>query len=113
MPNAEAEHDFVLIVQKGKADVNYLWTALHNFDKQFRVKKEKLGRKRMLVVKNIGNKKQAMDYLRKVITVAYIYDDLKDVDYRNFVITEENLKLLRTTKAVDNYVDFFKNNYLK
>lgn len=108
----QSNHNFVLIVPSRGADVNYLWTALHHFDEQYKVKKERLGDKRMLVVRNIGNSQQAMEYLKKIVQVDYIYENLKDIEYRNFVITDDNLKLLRSTNAVDNYIQFFKNNYL-
>lgn len=111
--NPEAQHNFVLIVPSRGADVNYLWTALHHFDEQYKVKKEKLGNKRMLVVNGIGVKNDAMAYLKEIVNVEYIYGNLKDVEYRNFVITDKNLDLLRTTNAVDNYIQFFKDNYLK
>lgn len=111
--NAKAQHNFVLIVPARGADVNYLWTALHHFDEQYKVKKEKLGNKRMLVVSHIGTKEEAMAYLKKIVGVDYIYGNLKDLEYRNFVITDENLQLLRSTKAVDNYIQFFKDNYLR
>ncbi|MBS9767404.1 MAG: tetratricopeptide repeat protein [Flavobacteriaceae bacterium] len=111
--NLESGHNFVLIVPRKGVDVNYLWTALHQFDKNFRVKKEKFGEQRMLIVQGIGNKKEAMDYLKKVVQEKYIYGNLKDVQYRNFIITDENLGTLRSTKAVDNYIQFFKDNYLK
>ncbi len=108
-----SRHNFVLIVPEKGVDVNYLWTALHHFDKRYRVKKEKFGGKRILIVEGIGTKKEAMEYLKKIVQVDYIYKNLKDVDYRNFIITDENLSILRSTKAVDNYVAFFKENYLK
>ncbi|PVX52240.1 tetratricopeptide repeat protein [Balneicella halophila] len=110
--HSRGAHNFVLIVPSKGVDVNYLWTALHNFNKDFRVKKEKLGDKRMLIVQNVGTSGEAMSYLKEVVTVDYIYENLQQVEYRNFVITNENLKLLRSTNAVDNYVQFFKDNYL-
>ncbi|PID89350.1 MAG: hypothetical protein CSB01_02450, partial [Bacteroidia bacterium] len=112
-PNLGESHNFVLVLPSKGVDVNYLWTALHHFDKKYRVKKEKLGGKRMLVVEGIGSKAEAMEYLKKVVQVDYVYANLKDVDYRNFVITDANLSILRSTQAVDNYVAFFKDNYLK
>ncbi len=111
--NLETTHNFVLIVPKKGVDVNYLWTALHQFDKKFRVKKEKFGGKRMLIVQEIGVKKEAMKYLKKIVQEKYIYEHLKQIEYRNFIITDENLQILRSSKATDNYIQFFKNNYLK
>lgn len=109
-PNAQ--HSFVLLVPKKGVDVNYLWTALHHFDAKYKVKKERLGTRRMLVVEGIGSQQEAMQYLTKIVNVDYIYENLKDVEYRNFVISKENLSILQSTNAVDNYIQFFKNNYL-
>lgn len=106
-------HSFVLVVPSKGVDINYLWTALHHFDENYRVKKGKLGKQRMLVVEGIGDKEKAMEYIKKVVQTDYIYNNLKDVEYRNFIISTENLELLRSTKAIDNYIQFFKDNYLK
>lgn len=111
--DAKEEHHFVLIVPSKGVDVNYLWTALHHFDEKYRVKKEKLGRKRMLIVEKIGDKEKAMEYIKNIVQIDYIYNNLKDVEYRNFIISNDNLELLRSTKATDNYIQFFKDNYLK
>lgn len=112
--NENTSYNFVLILPRKGTDVNYFWTALHQFDKRFNIRKETFGKQRMLIVENIGNEKEAMEYLQKVVNVPYIYGILeKDkIDYRNFIIDSENLKLLKTSKNLDEYMTFFKSQFL-
>lgn len=110
--NENAVYNFVLLVPRKGVDVNYLWTALHKFNKNFKVKKESLGKKRMLIVQNIGTEKQAMEYLEDVVGERYIYGVIENTDYRNFIISKENLELLRKSKNIDEYITFFKSQFL-
>ncbi len=111
-PNLEEAHSFALIVSSKDADINYLWTALYRYDESYRVSKKNFAGKRILIVKGLENKERAYEYLFEITKQEHIYDRLKEADYRNFIITDSNLDILMQTEAVDNYIQFFKENYL-
>lgn len=68
--------------------------------------------KKMIIVTNMSNKKQAMMYFRAVVTNRNLFKPLKSSVYRNFVISEDNLKVLRKNHQLDEYVECFKKWYL-
>ncbi len=68
--------------------------------------------KNILLVSNLKDKKQAMMYLRAVITNRKLFKELKNEDYYNFVISEENLNVLTKNHKLKEYMIFFKKWYL-
>lgn len=68
--------------------------------------------KEILQVSNLKDKKQGMMYFRAVITNRKLYRELQDKEYRNFVISKENLNILKKNKKLKEYISFFKKWYL-
>lgn len=66
----------------------------------------------IFMVSNLKNKKQGMMYFRAVITNRKLFKVFKDTDYRNFVITERNLEILKSSQKLKEYMNFFKKWYL-
>jgi hypothetical protein len=67
----------------------------------------------ILLVTQMRNKKQAMMYFRAVVTNRNLFDPVEKVDYRNFVISESNLKVLMKDADPKSYLNFFKKWYLQ
>lgn len=111
--NKSDNHKFILLIPSRKVNINKLRNTIYNHDKDFKVLKEPYDSDlNMIVVNNIGSKIEAMIYFNKLLEDQKVYEQLKDVDYRNFVITEENFEKFYVNKSLFPYLEFFKKNYL-
>lgn len=107
-------HDFVLMVPFREINVNRLAETLHQVDPAFLMLKEDYDSDyEMIVVRNIGNKTQALDYMNDVLKSKELFARLAGIDYHYFVITENNLKALQENQNIGQYLKFFEDNYMK
>ncbi len=67
----------------------------------------------LLIIKGIPTLTESMSYFRKVVTTRSLFASLGRATYRNFLITDENLQKLREQNKVDDYIDFFRSNYIQ
>lgn len=110
--NFNENHKFVLLVPVRKTNIGKLRTDIYNHDKDYSVIKDQYDEDLdMIVVNNIGTKTEAMNYFQKLIKDETVYNQLVDVDYRNFIISEENFKKFYINKNLFPYLNFFKENY--
>lgn len=111
--NPADNHKLILLVPVRKVNIGKLRNDVFNHDKDYSVLREQYDVDlNMIVVNNIGSKAEAMEYFRNLVTNDAIYTQLENVDYRNFVISEENFKKFYVEKTLFPYLDFFKENYL-
>ena len=68
---------------------------------------------RLLVVNGIPTLNESMSYFRKVVVTRKLFNSLGQATYRNFLITNENLQKLVEQNKVDEYLDFFRSNYIQ
>jgi hypothetical protein len=68
---------------------------------------------RLLVVNGIPSLNESMSYFRKVVVTRKLFNSLGQATYRNFLITGENLQKLLEQNKVDDYLDFFRSNYIQ
>jgi nicotinic acid phosphoribosyltransferase len=64
-----------------------------------------------IVVKTFENKRQAKKYYKIITKRSDVFTKLRKVDYTQFLITEENLNVLRTDKDLEKYMRFYNKNY--
>ena len=111
--NSNDNHKFILLVPVRKVNIGKLRADIFNHDKDFRVIRDQYDTDlNMIVVNNVGSKSDAMKYFRNLIKDESVYAQLANVEYRNFVITEENFNKFYISKTLFPYLDFFKENYL-
>ncbi len=67
----------------------------------------------LMVVESIPSLNEAMSYFRRVVLNRGLFEPLGQASYRNFLITEENLQTLIDKDKVDEYITFFRNNYIQ
>ncbi|MEN8118368.1 MAG: tetratricopeptide repeat protein [Bacteroidota bacterium] len=67
----------------------------------------------LMVVNGIPALNESMSYFRRVLVNRSLFEPLGQATYRNFLITGENLQTLINEGKVDDYIDFFRNNYLQ
>ena len=111
--DAKDNHKFIILVPVRKINIGKLRTDIYNHDKDYSVLREQYDADlNMIVVNNIGTKSDAMKYFRNLVIDNAVYAQLESVDYRNFIISEENFKNFYVNKTLFPYLDFFKKNYL-
>jgi len=66
----------------------------------------------LLIVNGIPSLNESMSYFRKVVTTRSLFASLGQATYRNFLITNDNLQPLMSENKVDDYITFFRNNYI-
>lgn len=109
-----AAHNFVLAVPFREVNTKRIAEALHLVDPAFSMTKEDYDNEmELIVVKNVGAKEHAMDYLNAVLKDKEVFDRLAGLDYETFIITDQNLKAMQENEYLDEYIKFFNDNYLK
>lgn len=107
-------HKFILMVPSKKINISKLRNDVFNHDKDYSVLKEQYDSDlNMIVVNNIGSKTDAMKYFKALIEDEKVYAQLESIDFRNFIISEENFEKFYINKTLFPYLDFFKKNYLE
>ena len=114
------DHRFVLVFPTEGVDLGALQSGFEKFNRDnfgsgnIKVQMETLDANRvMLVVSGLGGKESAMVYFRKVIADRSLFAPLSDKEYRNFVISAANEKILKEKKNLTPYLEFFGQFYLK
>ncbi|RUT77994.1 tetratricopeptide repeat protein [Ancylomarina longa] len=111
--NFTDNHKFVLLVPVHKMNISKLRNDIYNHDKDYSVLKEQYDADlNMIVVNNIGTKSEAMKYFQNLVQDNTVYTQLQNIEYRNFIISEENFKKFYINKTLFPYLKFFKENYL-
>jgi hypothetical protein len=67
----------------------------------------------LLLVQGIPSVNEAMSYFRKVVSTRSLFDPLGQATYRNFLITGSNLQKLIEDVKVEEYIEFFRTNYIQ
>ncbi|MBL7967670.1 MAG: tetratricopeptide repeat protein [Prolixibacteraceae bacterium] len=65
----------------------------------------------LMIVSSFKTKTEALDYFTKAITNRKLYKSLDTLSYRNFIITDANLRKLSETRRIGEYLNFFKAKY--
>ena len=65
----------------------------------------------LVTVGNFSNFSKAMDYFNLITPDEYVYSDLKQGSFDNFIISTENYGTFFKEKDVEGYRKFFIQNY--
>jgi len=68
---------------------------------------------RILIVEGIPTLNESMSYFRKVVITRSLFEPLGQATYRNFLITGDNLETVLKEEKIEDYIDFFRNNYIR
>lgn len=109
-----------IVVNSKQGDANQLVFNLINYNldnypkKEYNVNSELLDNGYSIVtVKTFQKEADAMDYYRALLGNQDIMKDVNSDDYRKFIISTVNYDILIKNDALDEYMQFFKDNYLK
>jgi len=109
-----AAYCYSFIYLKKQTDEAKLFNAFELFNKAnygsaaIKVSVESLDDKRgILIISGLGPRNSALAYLQRSASDQSLTNSLKGVNFRNFIISIENLKIFRKEKNVLQYMDFF------
>jgi tetratricopeptide (TPR) repeat protein len=116
--NNNDTHTFVIAVKDSTFEmapviakiVNYNVSELSGIKAD--VRSERIAGRESLIVSGIPNGDQAMAYFRKIIINRVLFSDLENEDYLNFIISANNIEVLKKKKDIQEYLAFFRENYL-
>ena len=117
--NIDTTQNFVIAIKDKKLSTRQLLNEFAQFNRSnFRVWNLALQLKetdiyRLFVVQGIPSLNESMSYYRQVIPTRSLFDPLGQATYRNFLITDENLQKLIEQNKVDDYIDFFRSQYIQ
>ncbi len=107
-------HHFVLAVPLRDVNARRIAESLRPVSPGLSVAKENYDAYTALImVKNVGDKAQALAYLKEILKNKEVFDRLAGVDYDAFVIHDSNLKVLRDNDCLKEYMRFFNDRYLR
>lgn len=118
-PQIDTTQNFVIAIQDKKLSTRQLLTDFAKFNQnEFRIWNLALQLKQtdgyqLLVINGIPTLNESMSYFRKVVVTRSLFESLGRSVYRNFLITNENLQKLVAENKVDDYLDFFRSNYIQ
>lgn len=115
----DTTQNFVLAVKDPKLSLRQVMTEFSQFNRsEFRIWNLALQLKpideyQLLVIKGVPSLNESMSYFRRVVVTRSLFEPLGRTTYRNFLITDENLQKLMDENMVDEYMDFFRSNYIQ
>ena len=117
--DADLMHYFVVAYPKSdELDENRLKFDIANYNidhytrQDFEIETENLNENyRMVVVRELNNKENALIYFRSLMRKREVFETLKGVDYVNFVASSENFRTVKQEKDFREYLRFYVRNY--
>jgi tetratricopeptide (TPR) repeat protein len=115
----DTTQNFVIAIQDKNLSTRQLLNDFAQFNRnEFRVwnlalQLKQAGDYQLLVVNGIPTLNEAMSYFRKVVVTRSLFNSLGQATYRNFLVTGENLQKMMEQEKVDDYLDFFRTNYIQ
>lgn len=112
------KQNFVIAVNSPGANLKQTITGFTNHNKEqyaqsdLNISQTKVADYQLMVVGSFKTKNEAIGYFTKAITTRKLYKSLDTLSYRNFIITEANLRKLTETKRIAEYLNFFKDRYI-
>jgi len=117
--NMGAKHLFALIIPQTGVDENAVITAIKQFNTaRFAAQNLKISEtgfntsQLMIQVEGLSDDNAALNYLMSIINNQDIFGLLQNAEYRNFIISEDNLKIFLEKKDIASYMEFYKRFYL-
>ena len=111
--------NFVIAIKDKNLSTRQLLNDFSEFNKnEFRLwnlalQLKQAGDYQLLVVNGIPNLNESMSYFRKVVVTRSLFGSLGQATYRNFLITNENLQKMIDQNKVEDYIEFFRINYIQ
>ncbi len=117
---ADGLQSFVLIIPKEECNPDQLVESIRQYNKRnypqqaLNVTFAMLDDFRLMVkVDGLSDIQSGLSYLRTIAADQQVYGPIQNANYRNFIITPENLDIFKQNKNILLYMEFYKKFYLK
>jgi tetratricopeptide (TPR) repeat protein len=114
----QGQHVFVIAYNQQEGLIDALQDALRAFNKQhyaqqnFSISNMKLAEDKLIfMISGISDRLAAKAYISLFNEKLAAMNALKNYNFNNFVISEENLETLKRTQALNEYLIFYKQHY--
>ncbi len=118
--NATAPHAYAIIVTKGKFDFDKLKSTLEAYNTSYyplmnlKITRTPIDDEQQLItVGMMPEANTARSYMFQVLRKQELLQALRGTEYRSVLISDENQAELLRTKAVADYLNFSRTNYMK
>ena len=115
-----AEHYYVVYFKSEQVDDKRLAFEIRNFNifnfnmRTFNVVTSTFNSNySMITVRPFRNMRQSVNYSKMIANSEDVFNKLRNVDYKIFVISAENFKLLTESRNLNSYMEFYNANYNK
>lgn len=115
-----AEHYYVVYFKSEQVDDKRLAFEIRNFNifnfnmRTFNVVTSTFNSNySMITVRPFRNMRQSVNYSKMIANSEDVFNKLRNVDYKIFVISAENFKLLTESRNLNAYLEFYNTNYNK
>ena len=115
-----AEHYYVVYFKSEQVDDKRLAFEIRNFNifnfnmRTFNVVTSTFNSNySMITVRPFRNMRQSVNYSKMIANSEDVFNKLKNVDYKIFVISADNFKLLTESRNLNSYMEFYNANYNK
>lgn len=112
------KQNFVIAVNAPRDNFKPVITAINGYNnEQFKqlgltIRQAQIGAYQILVVSHFKNKIDALGYFANILANRRLFRNLDTLGYRNFVITDSNLKKLNDNQKIPEYLNFFRLKYI-
>ena len=110
--------NYVIAVNDPRANLKQVIAGFnaHNRD-QFRqaeltIRQTQVADYQLMIVSKFKTKNEAISYFTKSVANRKLFRSLDTLGYRNFIITDANLKKLSETRKIAEYLNYFKAKYI-
>jgi len=116
--NDSTIHFYILIVDAKKVKVNELKNKLSNFNSEnFRLLNLTVSNvfldeaNQIITIANFPQKNEAMNYLNSIKENKKVFENINNMDFKQFVISVENYPVFYKDKNISKYLEFYTKNY--
>jgi len=110
--------NFVIAVTGSSVNLKQVTAAFSTLNRdQYRsanlaIRQAQVAEYQLMVVSSFKAKTEAISYFTNALVNRKLFKSLDTLSYRNFIITDANLKKLTETKKIGEYLNFFKIKYI-
>lgn len=115
--NNKAKHYFICVLEGGELSKIKVAFSDHNKEKyrlkNLRVGDYTFGNKTVIAIQHFDGKADVEKYYAEFLRNAQFYQNLELLAFENFMISDENFKILLKEGNTDSYSRFFVDNYIQ
>ncbi|MGE5448422.1 MAG: tetratricopeptide repeat protein [Bacteroidales bacterium] len=110
--------NFVIAVTSPKVNLKPLLSSFEAYNKEsfsnlkLSIQQQQLAGNQLLIVHPFKTKDEAIQYFTSTIANRKLFKSLDTLGYRNFIITDANLKKMNETQKIAEYLTFFRAKYI-